>query len=112
MARPNNGSWYESQNRNRRARPLQSSCVTGSNLRLIARTRERPADSVSPVSPSLFLSALIVPAESAAVREAQETKGGSGSGQAREHLVEERLSVGKRKLLGLAQELFPRGGVE
>ena len=30
----------------------------------------------------------------------------------REHLVEERLSVGKRKLLGLAQELFPSGSVE
>ena len=30
----------------------------------------------------------------------------------REHLVEERLSVGKRKLLGMAQEFFPRRGVE
>ena len=30
----------------------------------------------------------------------------------REHLVEERLSVGKRILLGMAQELFPRCGVE
>src|SRR5262249_39816176 len=36
----------------------------------------------------------------------------SGSGQVREHLVEERLSVGKRKPLGQAQELFPCGGVE
>ena len=30
----------------------------------------------------------------------------------REHLVEEHLSVGKRKPLGMAQELFPRYGVE
>ena len=29
-----------------------------------------------------------------------------------EYLVEERLRVGKRKPLGVAQELFPRGGVE
>src|SRR5262245_1381185 len=36
----------------------------------------------------------------------------SGSGQVREHLVEECLSVGKRKPLGMAQELFPRGGLE
>jgi hypothetical protein len=30
----------------------------------------------------------------------------------RERLVEERLSVCKRELLGLAQELFPRVGAE
>ena len=30
----------------------------------------------------------------------------------REHLVEERLGVGKRKPLGMAQELFPRRGVK
>jgi hypothetical protein len=34
------------------------------------------------------------------------------AGARAEHLVEERLSVGKGKLLGFAQEFFPRGGVE
>src|SRR5262245_56341410 len=43
---------------------------------------------------------------------AQEGEDQSGFRQVREYLVEKRLSVGKRKPLGLAQELFPRGGVE
>src|SRR5262245_46717526 len=42
----------------------------------------------------------------------QQLEARSGCGWAREHLVEERLGVGKRKLLGMAQELFPRRGVE
>src|SRR5262245_5386456 len=36
----------------------------------------------------------------------------SGCGQLRERLVEKQLSICKRELLGLAQELFPGGGVE
>src|SRR5262249_43423477 len=36
----------------------------------------------------------------------------SGCGQVSERLVEKGLCVCKRELLGLAQELFPRGGVE
>jgi len=36
----------------------------------------------------------------------------SGFGQVRHRLVEKGLSFRKRELLGLTQELFPRGGVE
>src|SRR6516164_10301532 len=43
---------------------------------------------------------------------AQRLRDLSGFGQVRERLLEKGLCVCKRELLGLAQELFPRGGVE
>ena len=43
---------------------------------------------------------------------AQRLRDLSGYGQVRERVVEKGLCVCKRELLGLAQEFFPRGGVE